>query len=240
MSIASYDQNQNATVINYKRTLAMPNGYEVFNPIRDAALSWVAMINAAADDIKDDRLPAYLLQNTATPMFAAGRFAHSAALVHKREFQEADKRVRQPVETIDFRHAPERRQRYRNMKVGSAMAAIANADLADAAALVVDGNLANLAPDAFALANERYLVLNVLERTGMAAQYAAKPTVSDPLATGVDEAAAQRAADVVIDAHKARGKMVATHGRILQDYAAFLAEAFDLSAGDVFDRMLAA
>lgn len=238
MPAASFDQNQNATVITYRSVLAIPNGYDALDPLRSAGEQFVAQVNASAGDIRDERLPSYLAQHTGPTMFRAGATAHGASLNHKREYLAADRRLRQPAETIDLRHAPEIRVRFVGRELGQTMTAIAAADLATLAALVVDGNLADLAPEAFALATDRYLALNVLERTGMGAQYASKPRLDDPLAVGVDETAATRAAEAVLEGHKARAEMVATHARALQDYAAFLGHAYDMAADAVFDRMV--
>lgn len=238
---ASFVADNNASILNVGGSIAaFVNGYDVFSPAIDVAPRFVASVNAASADIKDDRLAGYLLQHEGPMMFRAGRLMHSAAMNHKREYLEADARMRQPAESVDRKHDVERRARFRSMKRGEAMAALATVDLADATALVADGNLADLSPDAWKLVSDRFLVLNTLERTAMRSSYALTPTLEHPLASGVDEQAAQRAAESVLQGHAARGEMVEIHKRTLQDFVVVLAHTFGLSPADGFARMLEA
>ena len=241
VDIASFVQDQNASILNVNGSIvAFQNGYDVFTPVIDIAPRFVESVNAAANDIKDDRLMGYLLQHEGPTMFRAGRLMHSAALNHKREYLQADARMREPAPSIDRSHDAERRARYRGLEAGATMTAIADVDLADAAALYADGNLADLSSEAYALVEARYLILNTLEKTGMASRYALEPSLENPLALGVDKGASRRAAESVLQGHQARGEMVEIHTRTLRDYVALLANTFALSQPDAFARMLEA
>lgn len=238
MSIANFDQNANATILSYRNVLTLPNGFEALDPLRSVGQQWVAQVNAIAQDTKAERLAAVLLERTSQSMFRAAALTHSAAIVHKREFEQADARLRIPAESIVLTHAVERRARFHGLKPGDELKAVLSTDLTDAAALYVHGNLADLTDEAWSRLEDHYLVLNTIERTGMGAQYAAKATLADPLRTGVDHEAARRAAEVVVDSHRERGKMNHTHARAIQDTAVFLGAAFDLSPEDAFARIL--
>lgn len=241
VDIASFVSDNNASILNVTGSIvAFANGYDVFSPAIDVAPRFVASVNAAAADIKDDRLAGYLLQHEGPMMFRAGRLMHSAALNHKREYLEADARMREPAPSIDRKHDQERRARFRGMKPSAVLTAVANVDLADATALVADGNLADLPSNAWELAGDRFLVLNTLEKTAMRSNYALAQTLEKPLDSGVDERAAQRAAESVLQGHAARGEMVKIHERTLQDFVVVLAHAFGLSPADAFGRMLEA
>jgi hypothetical protein len=219
-------------------TLALMRGFEVLDPIREAAPRFATEANVIAETTRDEKLAGVLLERIGIQMFRVGRRVQTAALEHKRSFLEGDRKHRQPAESIDRRHDVERRARYRALDVAGQMTAIATADLADLTALTADGNLADLAAEAFALAEERFLVANTLEKTGLASRYALTPTVDQPLASGVDSRAAERAAEVILDAHRAMGEMVEIHERAIRDYTALLANVFNVSQPDAFARLV--
>jgi hypothetical protein len=70
------------------------------------------------------------------------------------------------------------------------------------------GDRANVTPEIWDHAENRYAALNFIRMAGTAADYARQPTVDDPLATGVDMAAAERAANEGLDRHRQRSEII--------------------------------
>ncbi len=237
---ASFITDARASIIRYRTTVAIPIGYDALQPLATAGGEFVPIVNAAAAQYLPEALPGALLTRTGDMMLRAGRLAHSAALAHKRAHEKADTALRRAPEGVNAAFHPERRLRYRGLKEADAMRAVAAADLADLAALTIDGNLAALPAPAFELANERYLVAAVLAREGIAATYRLKPSAANPLADGIDEPAARRAAEAIIAGHDADGESVSIHERALRDWVSLLATSYALSPDDVFERMVSA
>jgi len=235
---ATFTATERASVIRYRTTVAIPSGYDALQPLAAAASGFVEQVNTSAAQFRDEALPGALLSLTGSMMFQAGRNAHSAALTHKRAHQKADEAFRRAPEGVNAAHHPERRLRYRGLKEADAVRAVAAADLADLAALVVNGNLANLPAPVFEQANERYLEAVVMARPMTAQNYTLKPTAANPLADGLDETAARRAAEAIIAGHRADADAIAVHERTLRDWTTLLATSFGLSPDDVFQRAL--
>lgn len=235
---ATFTADARASVIRYRVTVAIPSGYDALQPLTAAAPGFVEQVNTSAAQYRDEALPGALLSLTGSMMLQAGRNAHSAALTHKKAHKAADEALRRAPEGVNAAHHPERRLRYRGLKEAEAVRAVAAAELADLAALVIDGNLAALPAPAFELANERFLVAAVMAREGISRTYRLKPSAANPLADGMDETAARRAAEVILEAHKADGDAIAIHERALRDWVSLLATSYALSPDDVFERMV--
>lgn len=218
---------------------AVPNGFAALDPMREELVQLAAVANGVVSRFRDDEQRAELLNQMGNRMFAAGARSHALAVEHQQAWASRDARHREPAKSINRDHDTERRSRYRGLADAKAVAAVQAADLADLAALTVDGNLAGLPQAAYDLARARFLELNLVEKSGLQAQFARRATLDDPLPTGPDLDAARAQAREWLDAHEKDGKAVAIHRRALVDYAAFLSAVFGLpSASVAFDRML--
>jgi hypothetical protein len=229
-----------ATLVRYKTTCAIPVGYAALSPLAEAAPGFVEQTNAAASQYRDEALPGALLTLVGPQALQALRTAHSASLTHKEAWHAADKALRTAPSLEDVNPAfhPERRLRFRGLKEAEAVRLVGAADLADLTALVIDGNLAALPASAFELASDRYLEQVVMARTGISRTYRLTPSATNPLADGTDEPAARRAAQLVIEGHKADGDAIKIHENALRDWTVLLAHSFGLTADDVFARAI--
>lgn len=236
---ASFTTDNNATVARaFGAILALPIGYELLDPLRDELQQFVYVANGPASRYRDEEQKPFLLEEFGNRMFRAGATVHGAAMDHQRAHIEREAKHRKPAASIDRQHDAERRSRFRAVKPNAQMAALDTATLADLAALTVDGNLVPLTTEAFDEAETRYLTSNVIETKALDAQFAAKPTLTDPLPVGADVEAARRQADAIIKGHNAEKQVIAVHRRALQDYAAFLAVVFGMTAAETFDRIV--
>lgn len=239
--IASFKVDQNAILANVlDARLALPVGHEAFSPIIGQAEQLVAFANGHASKLRDEEVRPYLLQEFGTRMFRAGAATHGAAVDYQRAHLEREADFRKPAGSIDRKHDPERRARFHGLKSTTAMQMLATADLADLGALVADGNVAALPADVFAEAERLFLEANIVEKQGLEARFAAKPSLSDPLPVGSDLEAARRQAAVILKGHEAGVEVIAVHRRALQDYAGFLAGVFGITADAAFTRMVQA
>lgn len=237
--IASIVTDQNATVIRaLDATVALPVGYESFDPIRSEGQQFVYFANGDAARMKDAEVRPYLREKFGDRFFRAAAASHGAMVDHQRQFLERDARAREPAPSVDRQYDPERRARFRNLEGGALMSAIAVADLPDLVALVASGNLAALPDQAFEEASKRFLVLNTVEKLGLQARFAAKPTLDNPLPVGADVDAARRQAEAILDGHEAEREMIGIHRRGIQDFSIFLGHIFDLTADEAFDRIV--
>lgn len=237
---ASFTTTERALIVRYKTTCAIPIGYDALSPLAEAAPGFVEQVNAAASQYRDEALPGALLTLVGPQALQALRTAHAASVTHRKAWTVADRDLRTPppASVVDPAFHAERRLRFRGLKEADAARAVAVADLADLAALVVNGNLANLPAPIFEQANERYLEAVVVARPVTAQNYTLKPSAAHPLADGVDETAARRAAEAIIAGHRADADAIAVHERTLRDWTTLLATSFGLSPDDVFQRAL--
>lgn len=218
--------------------LAIPRGYDAADSIATEAGQIVSYVNGPGSEIRDEALPGHLRERFADRMARAGRASLNAMASHQREYLEREARLREPAGSIDGAHDAERRARFRDMEPGAMMAAIQHAGLADLAALAAHGNIAGLPSQAFAEAEKRYLIENVIEATGLQAGFALTPTYAEPLPAGVDVAAARRQAAGILDSHEADRQMVEIHAVILRDYASFAGHLFGMEPDAAFDLIV--
>lgn len=81
---------------------------------------------------------------------------------------------------------------------------------------------------------ERYAALNFIRMAGTAADYARKPTVDDPIATGVDMDAAERAAEKGLERHKERTEITDAVEQAVQGITTIVALTCELDMASAF------
>lgn len=75
---------------------------------------------------------------------------------------------------------------------------------------------ADMTPEIWDHAEDRYAALNFIRFAGTAADHARKPSVDEPLAIGVDMSAAERAANEGLDRHRQRSEIIAAVEQAVQ------------------------
>lgn len=178
------------------------------------------------------------LRKVAKPTLASVRKAIEAGRKERRAITEAEAVLRAVPVSVDMSLASERRARFAKMDRVAQMQAVQAADLPDLAALVADGNLADIAPEAFTMAEQRYIALAHIARTGMLAGFERQPTLAMLTATGPDMAEAERAANDALDQHQARKDAMQNVEATLQHQIALLAVALNMTPQNVLTEVL--
>ena len=237
--LASVQNDTSATIIRVLGGLfAIPNGDDVYDPVRQEAGQAVAWFNGPGRKLNAESIRPEALVQIGDRMFGAGRRMYTAAIEHQRQWAGTDAEMRKPLDRLDRSNDPERRARFRNLPTGEMMVAIQHADLADLTALTASGNVAALPDEAFAEAEVRYLVENIVEKQALQAMFGPKRTLENPLPDGPDVAGARRQAEGIISGHDANRDLIAIHAQKLQEYSQFLSHVFGLDAADAFKRMV--
>jgi hypothetical protein len=95
------------------------------------------------------------------------------------------------------------------LAMGDKAAWINHASVDQLSAIIEAGrDRANVTPEIWNHAEQRYAALNFIRIAGTAADHARQPTVDEPLATGVDMDAAERAANEGLDRHRQRAEII--------------------------------
>ncbi len=81
---------------------------------------------------------------------------------------------------------------------------------------------------------ERYAALNFIRMAGTAADFARKPTVDDPIATGVDMDAAERAAAKGLERHHERGEITEAVEQTVRGITTIVALTCELDMASAF------
>lgn len=93
--------------------------------------------------------------------------------------------------------------------IGDKAAWINHASVDQLSAIIEAGrDRANVTPEIWDHAEQRYAALNFIRIAGTAADHARQPTVDEPLATGVDMDAAERAANEGLESHRQRAEII--------------------------------
>lgn len=177
----------------------------------------------------------------AGPILKATRAAVEAGQDARRNLAERKARARtRPPTLADKSNDAEIRAQYRGADIGAQIEGVKGADLRALAALVAEGNLARLDPRAFELAEQRYLALAHIERTGMGADFQRQPTLQQLTASGVDMEAAEAAATgLIAQFEQAEADLDATESA-LQHQIAMLSIALQLPPSKVLEMVLSA
>jgi len=96
------------------------------------------------------------------------------------------------------------------LAIGEKAAWINRASVEQLAALIEAGRtrFADMPPEIWDQVERRYAALNFIRLAGTAVDYTCQPTVDEPLATGVDMEAAERAANEGLDRHDKRADII--------------------------------
>jgi hypothetical protein len=101
------------------------------------------------------------------------------------------------------------RAAFASLAIGDKAAWIERASVDQLSAIIEGGrDRANVTPEIWDHAEQRYAALNFIRIAGTAADHARQPTVDEPLATGVDMDAAERAANEGLDRHRQRAEII--------------------------------
>ncbi|WP_187336462.1 hypothetical protein [Novosphingopyxis iocasae] len=213
--------------------------HDALAPLAPALRSFAEQHRVAFATYRDGAAVEHVRQ-VAAPLLKATRSAIEAGRTERSAIAEADRVARTVPPSVDMSAAPERRSRYREMDSAAQVRAVQGASLADLAALTKDGNLAYLDPAAFELAERRFVALAQIERTGMMADHAQRPSLDLLTASGPDREAAERAANEVLARFDDRKAAMEAAERSLQSHLAFVAAALDMRPDEALAAVLAA
>jgi hypothetical protein len=176
----------------------------------------------------------------AGPILTAVHTAIEAGRQNRRDLAASKARARAVPPSVDMTHAAELRSRYRGVEIGAQIERVNAADLRELAALVADGNLAELADAAWQLAEQRYLALAHVERAGTVADFERKPTLDMLTAIGPDIDAAEAAAVALVEQMQQREADLDTVEQALQNQIVILALALETTPQQVLEQVLTA
>lgn len=158
----------------------------------------------------------------------------------RRDHAERQVRLRTPAPSIDMTHQTERRAMVRGLGRAEQMRVVQSADATMLAALAADpGNLANLAPEAWEMAQDRYMALNSVELAGAHGRFERKPSLDELTVTGPDMTAAEAAAAEALDAFRRDRDEMEQVEEALQRTIRLLALTLDEPADVTLARVLA-
>lgn len=117
------------------------------------------------------------------------------------------------------------------LAIGDKAAWIERADVDQLAAVIEagPGRFTDISGEIWQRAERRFAALNFVRLAGTAADYARKPTINEPLATGVDMDAAERAAHEGLARHDKRSEIIDGVTQALQGIVQVVALTCDLS-----------
>lgn len=210
----------------------------------DTALMSVLAALIALDDAKDrmgeimkpEALGKALAEsNEGRTAIMMTRTGYGALLSRKRETLESDRRAatREPSE-----RDAEYRAYWRTLSPAEQAQRLATASVDELGAIDRDADLANLGPELRDRLRERFMLANFIDRSALAGSHPAKPTIDNPLATGVDHDALNAAAEAVLTKHRARLEQSKQDEATLRDLIRYLAVTFDMPAEAVLERVL--
>jgi hypothetical protein len=207
----------------------------------EANRQFSAMIARAFDRFQPAAAVEELRRIAGPAMFATIKRAIAAGQASRRTYVEAEARGREIPPSIDMGQEQERRTRFRGMSLADQMAAAQRADLADLAAIVARGNLCDWAPEAFEVAQERWLALAWAERVGLASDHPRQPSLEGGLTvTGPDAAAVEAAARDAMAHHRQRADNLETVEAALRNQVCLVAAALEMTPEDVLAAVMAA
>jgi len=213
---------------------------EPMSQLAPPVIDYVGFVTRNWETYQPDLVPA---QNDrmAGAVKAAVKSAQAALLSEKRNFEMADARAREPGPLSDAPWEAEYRASIAALELPQRIAAVSEMTFSQSSALIRQSSLDGLGlpPEVRELVMHRHLVNGHIARTGLSANYARRPTAADPLATGVDSAAAFAAGEVALSAHKKRSDRLELAADTLRSTVALIALTTDQSADAVWAGLTA-
>ena len=125
------------------------------------------------------------------------------------------------------------------LAIGDKAAWINNASVDQLAAIIEAGRACfpDVTPEIWDRAEQRYAALNFIRMAGTAADYARQPTVDEPLATGVDMDAAERAANDGLARHRQRGDITEAVEQAVQGITNVVALTSEMDVRSAFTML---
>lgn len=159
-------------------------------------------------------------------------------LSQKREAEAAERNLTSAI--IDPANGFEYRNLWRSLSMAEQAKRLKSMSLAEASALTLYPDIANVAVQLRPQIGERARLLAHIERTAMAAMYPNRPSMEgDILATGVDEVAVQRAGEAALAKHNERLKQSKNDDSAIRAIIQHFAYMFDQPAEAVLEQVTA-
>lgn len=231
----AWAKNERTTIFdNY---VSLPNGDPLYEPVVERLTGLDAKRDKLDKLMKPEALPVALAESVeGRTAEAESKILYGNLLARKREGEAADRNVAAAI--IDPPHGAEIRTLWRALSMPEQAKRLAHMDLAEASALWLYPDLANVANELRPMIDDRARLLTHQERTALAALYPKRPSLDgDVLATGVDDAALQRAGEVALAEHKARLERSKDDDRIFKSIVHHLARLFGQPPQAVLERV---
>ncbi len=128
------------------------------------------------------------------------------------------------------------RTAFTRLAIGDKAAWIEQADVDALGAIMEAGNarFSDVTAPIWDQLEERYAALNFIRMAGTAADFARKPTVDDPIATGVDMDAAERAAAKGLERHHERSEIIEAVEQAVRGITTIVALTCELDMASAF------
>jgi hypothetical protein len=233
----SWIKNERTTV--FDNFVSIPNDDDAYGPVIEQLIAVDEKKVELAKVMLPEALPLALNESV------QGRTAEAEAkilfgnlITRKREAEAAERNIQAAI--IDSPLGAEFRTLWRSLPMAEQVKRLKDMDLAEASALSLYPDLANVAQQLRPMVNDRAQLLAHIERTALAAMHPNRPSFDgNILATGVDEAAVQRAGTAALDKHKARMQKSEDDDRTIRAIIQHLAHLFDQPAQAVLERVTA-
>lgn len=230
-------KNERTTV--FDNFVSIPNDDDTYTPIREQLIAVEEKKAELAKVMLPEALPRALSESV------EGRTAEAEAkilfgnlMARKRDAEAAERNIQTAI--IDPPNGPEYRTLWRSLPFAEQAKRLKDMSLAEASALSLYPDIANVAPQLRPMVDDRARLLAHQERTALAAMHPNRPSMEgDILATGVDETAVQRAGEAAIAKHKARLEKSKDDDRIIRTIIQHLAHMFGLPAQVILERVTA-
>lgn len=229
--------NERTTVIdNY---VSLPNNDPLYEPVIERLKALDAKRDHLDKLMKAEALPVALSESVeGRTAEAEAKILYGNLLARKREGEAAHRNVAAAI--IDPPHGPEIRTMYRSLPLSEQVKRLPRMDLAEASALTLYPDLANVAEQLRPMIEDKARLLAHQERTALAASYPKRPSLDgDILATGVDTEALQRAGELALAEHKARLERSKDDDNNMRSIVHHLAGMFGQTPQGVLERVTA-
>ncbi|WP_062342615.1 hypothetical protein [Novosphingobium sp. CCH12-A3] len=230
-----YIVNSRTTV--FDNFVSIPNDDDAYNPVKEQLIA----VDEKKTDLTKVMLPEALPK--ALSESVQGRTAEAetkilfgSLMARKRAAEAAERNIQAAI--IDPANGAEYRTLWRSLPMTEQAKRLKDMSLAEASALSLYPDLANVAPQLRPMVNDRAQLLAHIERTAIAAMHPNRPSLEgNVLATGVDEAAVQRAGEAALAKHKARLERSKDDDRTIRTIIQHLARMFDQPAQVILERV---
>lgn len=229
----------NARTTVFDNFVSIPNDDDTYDPVKKQLIAVDEKKVELAKVMLPEALPLALSESVeGRTVVAEARILFGKLMTRKREAEAAERNLQAAI--IDPPNGPEYRAMWRSLPLPEQAKRLNEMSLAEASALSLYPDLANLAPQLRQIVNARAQLLAHIDRTALAAMHPNRPSLKgEILATGVDFQSVQRAGEAALAKHKARLERSQDDDRTIRRIIQHLAHLFEQPAEVVLERVTA-